>query len=210
MLSASFRRRTNEITSRCNHNYHQNDPYYLYYIRIYRFQYYYWIRITNLFLILPGFKSQVQPIPLAPKAFPVRSAGFIFHIREIPLRGPHLDPAAWFALAEELDRDDRIYRAAAGMTGRSGMEYRHGSTCVCPRAGDGYFALYAPWVWSRKTGFATLAAAQQPSKKHSPEWVAAGRWLICAAGVRGAWRADGLIGLFQSGVNTIRILFLMQ
>ena len=41
-----------------------------------------------------------------------------------PLCGPHLDPAARVALAEELDREDRFYGAAAGMTGRSGMEYR--------------------------------------------------------------------------------------
>ncbi|MCK4724361.1 MAG: hypothetical protein KAT29_01100 [Anaerolineales bacterium] len=30
-----------------------------------------------------------------------------------PLLGPHLDPAAWIALAEEFDRRDRIYGAAA-------------------------------------------------------------------------------------------------
>jgi hypothetical protein len=28
-----------------------------------------------------------------------------------PLHGPHLDPATWVALAEELDRHDRIYGA---------------------------------------------------------------------------------------------------
>ena len=30
-----------------------------------------------------------------------------------PLRGTTLDPAAWIALAEEFDRRDRIYGAAA-------------------------------------------------------------------------------------------------
>ena len=37
------------------------------------------------------------------------------YIREIPLRGPHQDTAAWVDLAEELDRDDRIYGAPAGL-----------------------------------------------------------------------------------------------
>ena len=70
--------------------------------------------------------------------------------------------------------------------------------CLClPRRDDQPVALYAHWVWSRIAGFATLAAAQQTSKWSLDNWywiLGTGYWInpICAPGVRGGWKDDGL------------------